>query len=206
MSADKLQFNAVYAATFDPPTRGHAWMIREGMRLMKRLMIVVASNPGKTPLFSSEDRMAFLYSIAHQAKNDIMMSNRDAKWEDYEFGITAVADRLIVDYAASDVGAKYLLRGIRSVADFDYERQMQLINSDRNAGVTTVFLMPPRELAEISSSLVKGLVPFISDYRFLLNYVGSDVADALVEKHQISKAKALKLEAAKGEKLLDEKK
>jgi pantetheine-phosphate adenylyltransferase len=204
MITDKLQFNAVYAATFDPPTKGHAWMIREGLRLMKRLMIVVASNPGKTPLFAPEERMAFLHSIAHDVKNAIMISEKDAKWEDYEFGITAVTDRLIVDYAASDVSARYLIRGIRSIADFDYERQMQLINSDRNAKITTVFLMPPRELAEISSSLVKGLVPYITDWRFLLNYVRADVADALVLKHQISQA--LKLEGAKSGKLLDEKK
>src|SRR5262249_28562645 len=71
--------------------------------------------------------------------------------------VVTFSNRYLIDYAR-EVGATHILRGIRSVADYEYERTMRNINGDLNAGICTIFLMPPCDIAEVSSSMVKGLV------------------------------------------------
>lgn len=133
---------AVYAGSFDPVTRGHLWMIREGARLFGGLAVAIGDNPAKRYTFDRPTRRTFL--------------------EDATRGIPGVSvdvfeNRFLVEYARS-VGADYILRGIRNESDYGFERGMRHVNADLDADITTVFLMPPRDLSETSSSLVKGLV------------------------------------------------
>ena len=134
----------VYAGSFDPPTKGHLWMIEEGARLFQSLTVAVGTNPEKESTFSVEKRITMLESITA----DITATN---------VTVAVFDNRYLVDYARS-IGAEYILRGIRSPADFEYERVMRHINADICPEITTVFLMPPRQIAEVSSSLVKGMV------------------------------------------------
>jgi pantetheine-phosphate adenylyltransferase len=141
---DLIMSRVVYAGSFDPPTLGHLWMIEEGARLFESLTVAVGTNPDKTDAFTVEERISMLTSIT----NGIDANNVD---------VAVFDNRYLVHYARS-VGAHYILRGIRSPADFEYERVMRHINSDICPDITTVFLMPPRQIAEVSSSLVKGMV------------------------------------------------
>ena len=133
---------AVYAGTFDPPTTGHSWMIEQGADLFERLVVAVGVNPGKKPLFEVPARLEMLRAA---------VASRPS------VSIAAFDNRYLIDYARS-IGARYILRGIRSESDYEYERAMRNINGDLGPEVTTVFLMPPREIAEVSSSLVKSLI------------------------------------------------
>lgn len=133
---------AVYAGSFDPITNGHLWMIEEGVKLFDQLVVAVGSNPDKNYTFTLEERLPMLKESIGDRSNIV---------------VDCFENQFLVNYAAS-VGAQYVLRGIRSEADYEYERGMRLINGDLLERVTTVFLMPPREIAEVSSSLVKGLI------------------------------------------------
>ena len=133
---------AVYAGSFDPLTEGHMYMIREGARLFDDLIVAVGTNPLKSYTFSLRDRI----EIIRESIRDIPNARVDK-----------FPGKYLVDYARS-VDAGYLLRGIRTEEDYIVERTMRNVNSDMSPGICTVFLMPPREYAEVSSSFVKGLV------------------------------------------------
>ena len=155
---------AVYAGSFDPITNGHLWMIREGARLFDELVVAIGTNPDKHYTFTLAERVRML---------------EDSIGDLPHVRVDSFEHMLLVNYTAS-VGARYLLRGIRNEGDYEYERGMRHINSDLRPDIVTVFLMPPREIAEVSSSLVKGLVgpdgwePIVRQYvpeaayRFLL--------------------------------------
>ena len=132
----------VYAGSFDPITNGHLWMILRAP-VEFDLIVAVGTNPDKKYTFSEDERIEML-------EKTIGASSASAK-------VSKMGNKLLVNYAKS-IGSHYILRGIRSAADYEYERTMRYINSDISSGITTFFLMPPRELAEVSSSIVKGLV------------------------------------------------
>jgi len=132
----------IYAGSFDPPTNGHLWMIEQGARLFDVLIVAMGTNPDKKYTFSLETRVEML--------RDITKPYRNTK-------VDTFGNQFLVNFAKS-VGASYILRGIRSENDYEYERVMRHLNSDLNPDILTVFLMPPREITEISSSFVKGLV------------------------------------------------
>lgn len=152
--------NAIYAGSFDPVTNGHLWMITEGAGLFDNLTVVVADNPTKKTMFTAEERVELIKASLPggiATENVVVMIAKDA---------------FLVDVARA-MHAQCLLRGLRSTADFEYERSLRHVNEDidqrlnalpaeiappSKARIHTVFLMPPRELAEISSSFVKGLV------------------------------------------------
>ncbi|MEI6232822.1 MAG: pantetheine-phosphate adenylyltransferase [Planctomycetota bacterium] len=133
---------AVYAGSFDPVTNGHMHMIREGAKLFDELVVAIGINPDKKYTFSIDQRLDFLRQSVAGIEN--------VKLDFFE-------NMFLVDYANS-VEAEYVLRGIRNPNDYEYERGMRHINEDMNPGVVTVFLIPPREISEVSSSFVKGLV------------------------------------------------
>lgn len=133
---------AVYAGSFDPPTNGHTFMIAEGARLFDELVVAVGVNPDKRSTFTVEKRLELLRAIVAPLKN--------VRVDQFE-------NQFLVRYAAK-IGAGYVLRGIRNSTDFDYEKTMRMVNQDLQPEVTSVFLVPPRDLAETSSSFVKGLV------------------------------------------------
>lgn len=157
---------AVYAGTFDPATKGHQWMIAEGASLFDRLLVAVTPNPDKRPFFSIEERLDLLAELTSELPN---------------VRVTQADQRYLVSYAIAN-DAAYLLRGIRVASDFEYERVLRHVNSDIEPQVQTVFLMPPREIAEVSSSLVKGMVGFDGWETTIAKYVSPAVRDAFLRK------------------------
>ena len=133
---------AVYGGSFDPPTNGHLWMIEQGAKLFDKLVIAIGENPAKEYTFTLSERVEMLKAISKNLQNT---------------KVDTFQNQFLVNYVES-VGAYYIIRGIRSEGDYEYERVMRHINSDLNSNILTVFLMPPRENAELSSSFVKGLV------------------------------------------------
>lgn len=133
---------AVYAGSFDPPTRGHAWMIDQGAALFDRLIVAIGVNPAKKAAYPLERRLSWLREMT-AGRGNVQVAS---------FG------NLFLAYYAREVGASFILRGVRSEADFAYEQTMRHINADLNPGLTTVFLMPPREFGEVSSSLVRATI------------------------------------------------
>ena len=133
---------AVYAGSFDPPTNGHQWMIREAVNLFDELILAVGINPEKHSTFNAEDRAQMLRDITGDLKN---------------LRLEQFGNQFLVDYA-KEIGANYIVRAIRSATDYEYERTMRHINADLHPEITTVFLLPPREFAEVSSTMVRGLI------------------------------------------------
>lgn len=133
---------AVYAGSFDPPTNGHAWMIEQASKLFDRLVIAVARNPEKSYSYPLSTRLDWLRSMAEGLEN---------------VEIADIQNEFLAHYARRQ-GINYIVRGVRNTADYQYERAMRYVNSDLHPGVTSVFLMPPRELCEVSSSMVKGMI------------------------------------------------
>jgi pantetheine-phosphate adenylyltransferase len=117
-------------------------MIERGLALFDRLIVAIGSNPNKTYSFSVAQRMEFLRACA-PASERLLIAPFD--------------NRYLVDFAR-EMNADYILRGIRSPHDYEYERVMHHINADMAPQVQTVFLMPPRDIAELSSSMVKSLI------------------------------------------------
>jgi pantetheine-phosphate adenylyltransferase len=162
---------AVYAGSFDPVTNGHMWMIKEGIKLFDRLVVVIAQNPSKkTCMFSTEKRAQLLTECLNLA-----LSGADRKR--VEVHILGNVDYVIA--YARKIGATFLLRGIRTVSDFDYERALRLINSDIAKYIQTVFLMPPRSVAEVSSSMVSGLIGPDGWLKTVSKYVPKPVSETL---------------------------
>ena len=133
---------AVYAGSFDPVTNGHLWMIEQAVELFDELVVAIGVNPDKFCTFSAEDRAAMLRETTRQYNN---------------LRVELFDNQFLVNYAQS-IGANYIVRGIRTASDYEYERAMRYVNSDLYPNITTIFLLPPREYAEVSSTMVRGLV------------------------------------------------
>jgi pantetheine-phosphate adenylyltransferase len=132
----------VYAGSFDPLTIGHLWMIDQGVNLFDRLIVAVGINPDKKYTFPLAERVAMIRESLKQYRN---------------VSVTSFSNLYLIDYAQS-IGATHILRGIRSESDYEYERTMRNINGDLDPAISSIFLMPPRGIAEVSSSMVRGLV------------------------------------------------
>ncbi|MFT6864956.1 MAG: pantetheine-phosphate adenylyltransferase [Akkermansiaceae bacterium] len=158
---------AVYAGSFDPPTNGHLWMIRQGLGLFDRLVVAIGQNPSKNYTFTTAERISLL-------RQSIPSCER--------LTITHFDNRYLVDYA-KEVDAHFVLRGIRSPGDYEYERVMRHINGDMAPDIHTVFLMPPRDKAELSSSMVMGLIGPEGWEKTVRRYVPEPVFEALEAKH-----------------------
>ena len=158
----------MYAGSFDPPTIGHLWMIEEGERLFDRLIVAVGVNPEKKYTFSVEARLEMLRESTKQFRNVFVAS---------------FSNRYLIHYAQS-VGATHILRGIRTESDYEFERTMRNINSDLDANICTVFLMPPRGIAEVSSSMVRGLIGPVGWPKIVRKYVSPAVYHKLLEHHR----------------------
>jgi pantetheine-phosphate adenylyltransferase len=129
----------VYPGTFDPITLGHMDIIRRGAKLVDRLVIGVTTNPSKSPMFSVEERMAMVTREVAGIGGDIRVVGFDS---------------LLMDFAERE-GANMIVRGLRAVADFEYEYQMAGMNQQLNNSIETVFLMADVALQPIASRLVK---------------------------------------------------
>ena len=154
----------LYPGTFDPVTKGHADIIRRACRLVDRLVIGVAINRDKGPLFSLEERVAMVEAEAAAW----------ARGTGCEI-VTHPFDNLLID-CARDVGAQVIVRGLRAVADFEYEYQMVGMNRAMDDSIETVFLMAEAEHQAIASKLVKEIARLGGD---VSAFVTPEVAAAL---------------------------
>ena len=156
----------VYPGTFDPVTLGHMDIIRRGAKLVDRLVIGVTTNPSKSPMFTLDERMATVRREVAGVAGDIEV---------------VAFDSLLMDFAEAQ-GARVIIRGLRAVADFEYEYQMAGMNQQLNRQVETVFLMADVALQPIASRLVKEIALYGGDIgRFVPEQVRDEVV-ARVEK------------------------
>jgi pantetheine-phosphate adenylyltransferase len=157
----------LYPGTFDPITLGHIDIIRRASALVDKLVIGVAINRDKGPLFSLEERVA-------------MIETETAKLSQ-QTGIEIIAhpfENLLID-CARDVGAGIIVRGLRAVADFEYEYQMGGMNRQLDNSIETVFLMAEAQHQAIASKLVKEIARLGGD---ISKFVTPTVADALTDR------------------------
>jgi len=130
---------AVYPGTFDPITYGHIDIIQRGLNLFDKVIVTVAINPAKSPLFTLEERMEMIRKSFASEGERIEVDS---------------ASGLLVEYAAMR-NATALIRGLRAVSDFDYEFQLALMNRKLERTVDTIFLMPGLRWIFISSSIIR---------------------------------------------------
>jgi pantetheine-phosphate adenylyltransferase len=151
----------VYPGTFDPITLGHVDIIRRGAKLVDRLVVGVTTNASKSPMFSVDERLA--------------MVQREVALIGGEIHVVSF-DSLLMDFAERE-GASVIVRGLRAVADFEYEYQMAGMNQQLNNRIETVFLMADVALQPIASRLVKEIALFGGEIgKFVPAAVREDVA------------------------------
>ncbi len=157
----------VYPGTFDPITKGHADIIRRGAKLVDRLIIGVTTNPSKNPMFTPDERMAMVErEVAAMGIDNIEVIGFNA---------------LLMKFAEKQ-GATVIVRGLRAVADFEYEYQMAGMNQQLNSGIETVFLMADVSLQPIASKLVKEIALFGGEIASFVSPAVRDDVRARVEK------------------------
>ena len=133
----------IYAGSFDPPTLGHLWLIRQGAELFDELVVVLAVNPEKSPFLSSTERERLLRGMVQGLPGKVR--------------VAVVNHGFLVDFA-HEAKATHLLRGLRNTPDFEYEKVLARMNHCMEPDIQTVLMVPPSELEEISSTLVRGFV------------------------------------------------
>ena len=158
---------AIYAGSFDPLTNGHLWMIRTAADLFRDLIVAIGVNPDKAYAYSLKDRLELLRACTSDLAN---------------VTVASFENQFLVRYARS-IGSDYIVRGIRNEGDYAREREMRYINSDLEPDVLTVFLMPPREIAEVSSSFVRGLIGPEGWHDVVRRFVPPPVYDFFLTKH-----------------------
>lgn len=134
---------AIYPGTFDPITNGHLDLVVRGLKFFEEIVIAVATNPNKAPLFTTEERLAMIREAVGEHEN--------VRVESF--------DGLLVDYARSR-GAVAIMRGLRAVSDFEHELQMALMNRKLDRNLETVFMMPSLRYIFLSSTIIKEAASF----------------------------------------------
>jgi len=152
----------LYPGTFDPVTYGHIDLIKRAIELFDSVVVTVAINPGKAPLFTTEERVNMLKESLKDFKNVSVDS----------------FDGLVVEHA-KNVGASGILRGLRALSDFEYEFQMALMNRKLANNITTIFLMPDEKFTYLNSSIIRNLASLKSD---VSDFVPPVVQQALKKK------------------------
>ena len=155
---------AIYPGSFDPLTKGHEDVIRRSLTLADRVIVAVAVNPSKQPLFPVEERLVML---------------KAAVGDDPRITFESF-DGLLAEFAKR-AGASIVVRGLRAVSDFEYETQMALMNRQLHPSLETVFLVPAVDLTYLSSSLVREVARFGGDVQGLVH---PSVADALANRYR----------------------
>jgi pantetheine-phosphate adenylyltransferase len=155
-------FKVLLPGTFDPPTNGHLNILRRASSLFDAVEIVIAVNPGKTYLFSADERLKMMQVLAQGLPNVTVTT-----W-----------GGLIVDFA-DKIGVHVIVRGVRALADFDYEFELSVMNKSLNPRIETVFLPTDQKYSVIRSSAIKEIAGFGGD---ISGMVPPNVAKALREK------------------------
>jgi pantetheine-phosphate adenylyltransferase len=156
---------AVYPGSFDPITNGHIDLLERALKIFDKIIIAIAANPGKDPLFSPEERLDMIkVSLAdHPLKDQVKVD---------------LFHGLLVDYVQS-IPSRAVIRGLRAISDFEYEFQMALMNRKLNADIETAFIMTGMRWIFISSRIIKEVVMSGGDVSGL---VPVNVEQKLVEK------------------------
>ncbi len=162
----------VYPGTFDPITNGHLDVIARGAKLFDELIVAVSDNPAKKPTFRKEERVAVIRRLTNAIPNVTVDTFKG----------------LAVDYVRS-VASNLILRGIRTISDFEYEFQMALMNRAIAPDIETVFVMTCEKYAHISSHLTKEAASFGAN---LAAFVPEDVEEMLKEKLSLPRRRRLK--------------
>ena len=157
---------AIYPGSFDPITRGHEDLIRRSLVFADRVIVAVATQVTKQPLFTLEERCDLVAQVL----------GGDPRFEVRSF------DGLLVDFARK-VDAKIIVRGLRYVSDFEYEYQMALMNRKLAPAVETLFLVPAFDLTYLSSSLVREVARFGGDVKDLVHPAVSRALVAKTKRH-----------------------
>lgn len=161
---------AIYAGSFDPVTKGHEDLIRRSREFVDHLVVAVATNSAKKPLFSLEERIAFLESTIDKLEGVEVRQFHG----------------LLVDFA-KEVGASLIIRGLRAVSDFEYEFQMALMNRHMSPKLETIFMVPSVETTYVSSSVVREVAQFGGN---LTGLVHPEVARALKTRFAAEQTKS----------------
>lgn len=157
-----MSITAVYPGTFDPITCGHSDLIKRAAQFYDKLIIAVAHNRNKTPLFSLDERIALAKSVCADYPNVEVMG----------------FDCLLVEFVRQ-VGGQVILRGLRAVSDFEYEFQLASMNRKLAPNVETMFMTPAEQFSYISSSLVREIAALNGD---ISDFVHAEVALAMKQK------------------------
>jgi pantetheine-phosphate adenylyltransferase len=159
-----MKNSAVYAGTFDPITYGHIDLVERASRIFSEVIVGIAASPHKKPLFTLDERVAMTKQVLSQFSNVKV----------YGF------QSLLLDFAREH-DANVILRGLRAVADFDYEFQLASMNRNLNPKIESMFLMPGEKYMYVSSSIVKEIAVLGGDIN---GFVPEIVAVALKEKYK----------------------
>ncbi|WP_114954867.1 pantetheine-phosphate adenylyltransferase [Sphingosinicella terrae] len=152
----------VYPGTFDPITLGHMDIIRRAAHLVDRLVIGVTTNPSKSPMFTLDERLEMVTRETEGLPGNVRIVSFDS---------------LLMDFAERE-GASMIVRGLRAVADFEYEFQMAGMNQQLNDAIETVFLMADVSLQPIASRLVKEIALYGGDVsKFVSPAVAAEVRE-----------------------------
>jgi pantetheine-phosphate adenylyltransferase len=157
-----MTVSAMYPGTFDPITLGHEDLVRRASRLFDKVVVAIAANPGKEPMFTQTERVALASSVLSEIKNVEVMAY----------------DGLTVDFARAN-GLQVIVRGLRAISDFEYEFQLANMNRHLTDEVETAFLTPTEKYTYISSSLVREICSLGGD---ISEFVSPDVNTALLAR------------------------
>ena len=161
----------IYAGSFDPPTKGHLWMIEQGAQLFDELVVVLGVNPDKKGFLTAQQRMDALRGMLAGGPANVRVEKMQGGF--------------LVEFARR-LGATHLLRGVRNTVDFEYEKSMDRMNARMEPGLRTVYLMPPPELEEVSSSMVRGFVGVQGWQRWVQECVPSNVFNIIASAQKES--------------------
>ena len=161
MTKAKTPTTAIYAGTFDPITNGHTDLLRRACDLFDHVILAIATNSKKNPLFTLEQRIKLAEKVYGDKADNLSIKGFDT---------------LLTDFAYSE-GATVLIRGLRAVSDFEYEFQLASMNRNLRPEIESVYLMPEEKYAFISSSLVKEVASLGGD---VSRFVHPAVLDALL--------------------------
>ncbi len=157
---------AIYPGTFDPITLGHLDIIKRSSKIFDKVIVTVAVNPKKAPLFSADERMEMILDAIDDLSN--------VSVEKF--------DGLLVDFARNN-NASVIVRGLRAISDFEYEFQMALMNRHMAEDITTVFLMPHEKFTYLNSTVIKNVANLGADIqKFTTKFVAGKLAEKFIKK------------------------
>jgi len=160
-----MTVKAIYAGTFDPITYGHLDMINRSMHFCDQLVVAIGINPQKKTMFTEEERLKMINKMVEKEVDFLVGTN-----------IKAMTFQGLMVNLAREVGASILVRGIRSVSDFEYEINLANVNKTLAPGIETVFLPTEPSLAVVSSSAVKEIAKYGSDVsKFVPPYIAEEI-------------------------------